>query len=188
MNLPPGSVALVTLTIGGNDLLQTYGNDNAAHTTRRALWEHGHALLNDLRDSGLLAPGAPILIGTIYDPSDGTGNTAALNLCPGPTPSTGSLNTTKRYAHWPASTAHWWPTSTPTSSATVFKPATRPSTSPSRPTAIYGFAAPSNRTRGARARFAKSGGTRCTRQAFGGNRRPRRNRVRTHDKNPPRSE
>lgn len=74
--------SLVTLTMGGNDLLQTYGNDAAAHAARRALWEHGHAILNDLR--ALVVPGAPILLGTIYDPSDGTGDTDRLGLLPWP--------------------------------------------------------------------------------------------------------
>src|SRR5699024_2596954 len=64
--------ALVTLTMGGNDLLQVFGNDDAAHTARRALWENGHAILSGLRE--LLLPGAPLVLGTIYDPSDGTGD------------------------------------------------------------------------------------------------------------------
>lgn len=79
MNVRP---ALVTLTMGGNDLLQTYGNDEAAHAARRALWEHGHAILNDLR--ALMTPGTPIVVGTIYDPSDGTGDTDRLGLLPWP--------------------------------------------------------------------------------------------------------
>jgi len=76
--------SLVTLTMGGNDLLQVYGNDDAAHTARRALWEHGHAILTDLRQSLLASPEAPILVGTIYDPSDGTGDATRLNLLPWP--------------------------------------------------------------------------------------------------------
>jgi lysophospholipase L1-like esterase len=75
--------SLVTLTIGGNDLLQAYGNDEAARAARRALWEHGHAILNDLRAT-LMTPGAPLVIGTIYDPSDGTGDTDRLGLLPWP--------------------------------------------------------------------------------------------------------
>ncbi len=79
MNVRP---SLVTLTVGGNDLLQAYGNDQAAHAARRALWEHGHAILNDLR--ARMTPTAPLLIGTIYDPSDETGDTARLGLLPWP--------------------------------------------------------------------------------------------------------
>ena len=74
--------AFVTLTMGGNDLLQTYGNDAAAHATRRALWENGHAILSDLR--GMMEPGAPIVLGTVYDPSDGTGDTDRLGIAPWP--------------------------------------------------------------------------------------------------------
>ncbi len=79
LNLRP---ALVTLTMGGNDLLQTFGHDDAAHAARRALWENGHAILSNLRP--LLEPEAAIVIGTIYDPRDGTGDTGALGLLPWP--------------------------------------------------------------------------------------------------------
>jgi lysophospholipase L1-like esterase len=74
--------SLVTLTVGGNDLLQAFGSEEAAHAARRALWENGQALLADLRL--LLEPGAPVVIGAIYDPSDGTGDTNRLGIPPWP--------------------------------------------------------------------------------------------------------
>ena len=74
--------SLVTLTMGGNDLLQAFGDDAAARAAQRALRENGHALLADLRT--FLEPGAPLLIGTIYYPSDGTGDTDRLGIPPWP--------------------------------------------------------------------------------------------------------
>jgi lysophospholipase L1-like esterase len=75
MNVRPD---VVTLTMGGNDLLQTFGSPAAAHAARRALWDNGHAALADLRT--LVGSGAPILVGTIYDPSDGTGDAERLGI------------------------------------------------------------------------------------------------------------
>lgn len=69
---------LVTLTMGGNDLLQTFGMTGAAHAARRALWDHAHAVLADLRH--LAEPNAVIVLGTIYDPSDGTGDGEGLGI------------------------------------------------------------------------------------------------------------
>jgi hypothetical protein len=71
-------LSLATLTMGGNDLLQTFGDRDAGLNAHRALWENGNAVLEALR--GLLEPGAPLLIGTIYDLSDGTGDTEHLNI------------------------------------------------------------------------------------------------------------
>jgi lysophospholipase L1-like esterase len=79
---------LITLTVGGNDLLQTFGSDDAARAALHALREDGGVILSELRRIG--APGrtspanAPLLIGTIYDPSDGTGDTARLGILPWP--------------------------------------------------------------------------------------------------------
>ena len=73
---------VVTLTIGGNDLLQTFGDDEAASRACRALRENGTAILADLRR--LCVPDAPIIVSTIYDPSDGTGDTNALKIAPWP--------------------------------------------------------------------------------------------------------
>lgn len=74
--------SVITLTVGGNDLLQTYGNEDAAANALRALREDGHVLLSALRRES--ASNAPLLLGTIYDPSDGTGDTARLGILPWP--------------------------------------------------------------------------------------------------------
>jgi lysophospholipase L1-like esterase len=74
--------AAVTLTMGGNDLMQTFGNEDAAAQAQRALRENGKAIIALTRE--MSEPNAPILLGTIYDPSDGSGDTARLNLLPWP--------------------------------------------------------------------------------------------------------
>jgi lysophospholipase L1-like esterase len=70
--------AIVTLTMGGNDLVQCWLNDTAARDANRALRENGNAILTILRQS--MPPESPILLGTIYDPSDATGRMGPLNL------------------------------------------------------------------------------------------------------------
>ena len=73
---------LVTLTIGGNDLLSAYGDTS---TARAVIAQVGAAVERALsRVAGLLATGGRILVGTVYDPSDGTGDTARLGLPPWP--------------------------------------------------------------------------------------------------------
>jgi lysophospholipase L1-like esterase len=74
--------ALATITMGGNDLLAAYGHDEHAVTARQRLLGRGAALLSRLRT--LMDPQAPIVLGTIYDPSDGSGDTAAFDLPPWP--------------------------------------------------------------------------------------------------------
>ena len=69
---------LVTVTIGGNDLLAAYGDTAAARQVisrvqavmSRALPEIAH----------VVDPAARIVVGTVYDPSDGTGDAARLGL------------------------------------------------------------------------------------------------------------
>jgi lysophospholipase L1-like esterase len=74
--------SLVTLTIGGNDLLGAYGDTRLA---RRAVADVATAVEEALdRISRVLAPSGRILVGTVYDPSDGTGDTARLGLPPWP--------------------------------------------------------------------------------------------------------
>jgi lysophospholipase L1-like esterase len=69
---------LVTLTIGGNDVLGAYGDTAAA---REVI-----ALVRSAVDRALpvstasLADGGRLVLGTVYDPSDGTGDTARLGL------------------------------------------------------------------------------------------------------------
>ena len=78
--LPPPSV--VTLTIGGNDLLAAFGDTDAA---RRVVGEVREALVRALDRIGeRLAPSGIVVVGTVYDPSDGTGDTARLGLPPWP--------------------------------------------------------------------------------------------------------
>ncbi len=73
---------IVTLTVGGNDVLGAYGD------TRRAL-----EIVAQVRASvrrgldrvrALVAPQDPIVVGTVYDPSDGTGEAWRVGLPPWP--------------------------------------------------------------------------------------------------------
>jgi lysophospholipase L1-like esterase len=82
---------LVSLTVGGNDLLQAYGDTAAARSVVGQLRAGVGRALGALRE---LAPEATVLVGTVYDPSDGTGNATALGLPPWPdaVPVLGELN------------------------------------------------------------------------------------------------
>jgi lysophospholipase L1-like esterase len=73
---------LVTLTIGGNDLLSAYGDTAAARRVVGAVREAVARALSEL--AGLLAPGGRVVVGTVYDPSDGTGDHVRLGLPPWP--------------------------------------------------------------------------------------------------------
>ena len=73
-----GAPDLVTLTVGGNDVLSCYGD------TRRAL-EVVSAGRSDVglilkRLAPLVSPDSAVLVGTVYDPSDGTGDAARVGL------------------------------------------------------------------------------------------------------------
>ena len=72
---------LVSLTVGGNDLLQAYGDTTAARLVVGEVRAGVEQVLARLRD---LAPQATVLLGNVYDPSDGTGDAAALGLPPWP--------------------------------------------------------------------------------------------------------
>jgi lysophospholipase L1-like esterase len=72
---------LVSLTVGGNDLLQAYGDTATARSVVREVGTGVDRVLRTLRG---LAPEATVLLGTVYDPSDGTGDAAALGLPPWP--------------------------------------------------------------------------------------------------------
>ena len=73
---------VVTVTIGGNDLLGAFGDTAAA---RRVVAEVAEALDRALDAIGArLAPSGRLVVGTVYDPSDGTGDTARLGLPPWP--------------------------------------------------------------------------------------------------------
>ena len=78
----PRPPTLVTLTVGGNDLLSAYGDTAAA---REVVARVGVAVDTALAGiARLLAPGGSTVVGTVYDPSDGTGDAARLGLPPWP--------------------------------------------------------------------------------------------------------
>jgi lysophospholipase L1-like esterase len=73
---------LVTLTIGGNDVLTCYGDTRAA---RRTVVDVGRAVARALDElAPRLAPQGRVVVGTVYDPSDGTGDGPRLGLPPWP--------------------------------------------------------------------------------------------------------
>ncbi len=78
----PRSPTLVTLTIGGNDLLSAYGDTAAARAVIGSVGTAVDAALGEI--AGLLAPGGRVVVGTVYDPSDGTGDAGRLGLPPWP--------------------------------------------------------------------------------------------------------
>ena len=73
---------LATVTMGGNDLLAAYGDAGAARQAIRTVVANGRLVLAGLRD--LMGPQAPIVIATVYDPSDGSGDAGRLGLPPWP--------------------------------------------------------------------------------------------------------
>jgi lysophospholipase L1-like esterase len=78
----PVRPTLVTLTIGGNDLLSAYGDT----PTARLVIAHVRAQVSWALEqvSASLAPGGRVVVGTVYDPSDGTGDAGRLGLPPWP--------------------------------------------------------------------------------------------------------
>ena len=78
----PSPPTLVTLTVGGNDLLSAYGDTTAA---RGVIADVQAAVAHVLEVVGAaLAAGGRVVVGTVYDPSDGTGDAARLGLPPWP--------------------------------------------------------------------------------------------------------
>jgi lysophospholipase L1-like esterase len=69
---------LATVTMGGNDLLAAYGDAAAARRMIGTVVENGRRVLAGLRD--LMGPDAPIVVATVYDPSDGSGDASRLGL------------------------------------------------------------------------------------------------------------
>ena len=69
---------LATVTMGGNDLLAAYGNSTAGRQAIQRVTDNGQRLLASLR--ALMGPMAPIVVATVYDPSDGTGDARRLGL------------------------------------------------------------------------------------------------------------
>lgn len=74
---------IATITIGGNDLMVAFGNDATAHAAHAAIYENLDFVLTTLRR--LMGADAPILVGTVYDPSDGYGTAGMLSLGNWPT-------------------------------------------------------------------------------------------------------
>jgi lysophospholipase L1-like esterase len=73
--------AVVTISMGGNDLLAAYGMAGAAEAAIATVAATGAAVLGRLRT--ITTGNVPIIITTVYDPSDGAGaGTAQLPLWP----------------------------------------------------------------------------------------------------------
>jgi lysophospholipase L1-like esterase len=75
--------AIVTLTIGGNDLLGAYGDTPRARRVIAVVRRRVGQTLRNLRPL-MRTPDDPIIVGTVYDPSDGTGDAARVGLPPWP--------------------------------------------------------------------------------------------------------
>jgi lysophospholipase L1-like esterase len=69
---------VATLTMGGNDLLMSFGDSAAARRAIGNVAAYGREVLGGLRE--LMGPEAPIVVGTVYDPSDGAGDGAFQDL------------------------------------------------------------------------------------------------------------
>jgi lysophospholipase L1-like esterase len=78
-----GSIpTLATVTMGGNDLLAAYRDATAARRAIRTVVDNGRLVLASLRT--LMGAQAPIVVATVYDPSDGSGDAGRLGLPPWP--------------------------------------------------------------------------------------------------------
>jgi lysophospholipase L1-like esterase len=73
---------LATVTMGGNDLLAAYGDATAARRAISTVVDNGRLVLASLRS--LMGSEAPIVVATVYDPSDGSGDAGRLGLPPWP--------------------------------------------------------------------------------------------------------
>jgi lysophospholipase L1-like esterase len=79
MDRPPD---LVTITMGGNDLMGAYGDTAAAEAVIRAAVERADVILG--RIAAAFARTRRIVVSTVYDPSDGTGAVPGAGLPPWP--------------------------------------------------------------------------------------------------------
>jgi lysophospholipase L1-like esterase len=73
---------LVSITIGGNDLLGAYGDSRSARNVIARVQAALDRALPEI--AGILGPAGRIALGTVYDPSDGTGDAGGLGLPPWP--------------------------------------------------------------------------------------------------------
>jgi lysophospholipase L1-like esterase len=72
---------VATLTIGGNDLLGAYGDTGRARQVARSVRVRVGQTLGRLKRL-MRTPDAPVLVGTVYDPSDGSGEAYRVGLPP----------------------------------------------------------------------------------------------------------
>ena len=72
-------LAVVTLTVGGNDLLAAYADTPRARRVIKVVRRRVREALRRLRRL-MQASSSPIIVGTVYDPSDGTGDAARVGL------------------------------------------------------------------------------------------------------------
>jgi lysophospholipase L1-like esterase len=88
--------AAVTISMGGNDILAVFGDTRAARTAIKRARSNAESLLGALR--GLMGSKVPIALATVYDPSDGSGDAAAIGFEPWPevVELIGALNTALR--------------------------------------------------------------------------------------------
>lgn len=77
---PPPSV--VTLTVGGNDVLAAYGDTRLAAAVIREVRAGVDEALTRIAE--VAAPDASVALGNVYDPSDGTGDAPSVGLPPWP--------------------------------------------------------------------------------------------------------
>lgn len=70
--------SIITLTVGGNDVLSCYGDTRAALETIATVRQRVGAALDSLRS--MTQPSAQVVVGTVYDPSDGTGDATTVGL------------------------------------------------------------------------------------------------------------
>ena len=149
---------VVTLTVGGNDLLGAYGDTTRAREAVRTVIDCVGQVLSRLARL-MNSTDAPIILGTVYDPSDGHADGAArLGLPPWPEvlDVLAELNDGLRAVaaqHRAPS-----PRSTTGSSATVSPSAILPNRSPGPATAASGTATSSSRTRGAPTPYEQASG------------------------------
>jgi lysophospholipase L1-like esterase len=79
-HLPPPSI--VTVTVGGNDVLSRYGDTRAALEVVDSVRQRVGQALDALHARA--APDGVVIVGTVYDPSDGSGDASSVGLPPWP--------------------------------------------------------------------------------------------------------
>jgi lysophospholipase L1-like esterase len=78
----PAVPRIVSLTVGGNDVLGAYGDTGQALKTVGVVGARVDRALDRLQ--ALVRPRDPVILGTVYDPSDGTGEAWRVGLPPWP--------------------------------------------------------------------------------------------------------